>query len=63
MRSHSSSVKSPCVDLQVFEMDPSAAPIYRVYANSDPESTELPTHTAPIFPTASEAFTMALLVG
>jgi hypothetical protein len=49
MRSHSSSVKSPCADRQVFEMDPAAAPSCRVYANSDPESTELATHTATIF--------------
>jgi len=53
MSSHSSSVKSPWTDLQVFEMDPSGPPIWRFYANSDPERTQLQSHTASIFPTAS----------
>ena len=53
MRSHSSSVKSPCVDRQVFEMDPSAAFIWRVHANSSPDTLKFDSHSATIIPTAS----------
>src|ERR1019366_1992024 len=54
MRSHSSSVKSPCVDRQAFELAPREAPIWRVYANSSPDTLKFDPQSAVLFPTASK---------
>src|ERR1035437_6324671 len=54
MSSHSSSVKSPWVDLQVVDMEPSAFPISRAYGIWQPDGWQLCHSSGYIFTTASQ---------
>src|SRR5664280_768059 len=54
MSSHSSSVKSPWVDLQVVDMEPSAFPISQAYGIWQPDGWQLCHSSGYIFTTASE---------
>src|SRR5450759_508922 len=53
MSSHSSSVKSPWVDLQVVDMEPSAFPISQAYGIWQPDGWQLCHSSGYIFTTAS----------
>src|SRR5664280_2325290 len=55
MSSHSSSVKSPWVDLQVVDMEPSAFPISQAYGIWQPDGWQLCHSSGYIFTTASKA--------
>src|SRR5664280_1289395 len=56
MSSHSSSVKSPWVDLQVVDMEPSAFPISQAYGIWQPDGWQLCHSSGYIFTTASKLY-------